>query len=516
MLEHPQRFGRSIPDSSSSTASATNRSHYYGNNNINTGLGGCNISWQQQQSHYPTALGSPAHHRNPSLVSNYSSSHKIVTFSNNSISDCVNISKIGCGGQLMAGNMKHGKSQEDVCYVVAKYDYAAQGAQELDLRKNERYLLLDDSKHWWRVQNNRNQSGYVPSNYVKKEKPSLFDSIKKKVKKGSGSKTLPNCSPSRQMESPTMSRRLPPDPSEAIGTAIVKYNYQAQQADELSLTKGTRILILEKSNDGWWRGQSGNSVGWFPSNYTTEECENDGELHTYAMAENVLDIVVALYNFTSNNDQELSFEKGDRLEIIDRPSSDPDWYKARNNQGQIGLVPRNYLQELSEYLATPYRGGVQGNNGGGGGSVSGGDSIDRRNDSVSNGQPSQSGSSSMPLERPNLAGKSWYYGSITRIQCDTVLNQHGHDGDFLIRDSETNMGDYSVSLKAPGRNKHFRVHVENNMYCIGQRKFHTLDQLVDHYQRAPIYTNKQEVQNGTNFTLILNHLFCFRIHIPEY
>lgn len=72
--------------------------------------------------------------------------------------------------------------QDDVCYVVAKYDYAAQGAQELDLRKNERYLLLDDSKHWWKVQNSRNQAGYVPSNYVKKEKPSLFDSIKKKVK----------------------------------------------------------------------------------------------------------------------------------------------------------------------------------------------------------------------------------------------------------------------------------------------------------------------------------------------
>jgi len=33
-------------------------------------------------------------------------------------------------------------------------------------------------------------------------------------------------------------------------------------------------------------------VGWFPSNYTTEDCDNDGEIHTYAMAENVLDIVV--------------------------------------------------------------------------------------------------------------------------------------------------------------------------------------------------------------------------------
>lgn len=138
--------------------------------------------------------------------------------------------------------------------MVAKYDYAAQGAQELDLRKNERYFLLDDSKHWWRVQNSRNQSGYVPSNYVKKEKPSLFDSIKKKVKKSSGSKTLPsNNSPSQMVESPNMARRMPTEPAEAIGVAVVKYNYQAQQPDELSLVKGSRILILEKSNDGMYQ-----------------------------------------------------------------------------------------------------------------------------------------------------------------------------------------------------------------------------------------------------------------------
>ncbi|KAH8334265.1 SH2/SH3 adapter protein dreadlocks [Drosophila kikkawai] len=526
MLEHPQRFVRNIPDSSASSSSSSSHHQYPPQLPQHQNLNQNQIYQYRPQVPVP---GSPAHHqrhsslsqqqqqqlhhRTLSTASTCSAQHKSVTFGQPAL-DCGNGSGSGSGNsssgsaagnagtQPMAGNMKHGKSQEDVCYVVAKYDYAAQGAQELDLRKNERYLLLDDSKHWWRVQNSRNQSGYVPSNYVKKEKPSLFDSIKKKVKKGSsGSKTLPNCSPSRQVESPTMSRRLPPDPADAIGTAVVKYNYQAQQPDELSLTKGTRILILEKSNDGWWRGQSGNSVGWFPSNYTTEDCDNDGEIHTYAMAENVLDIVVALYSFTSNNDQELSFEKGDRLEIVDRPASDPDWYKARNNQGQVGLVPRNYLQELNDYLATPYRntsaggsagngnGGSSNNGAGGGGGGGGSDSMERRNEG--NNKSSAQSSSGQPIERPNLAGKSWYYGAITRSQCDTVLNGHGHDGDFLIRDSETNMGDYSVSLKAPGRNKHFRVHVEQNMYCIGQRKFHSLDQLVDHYQRAPIYTNKQ-------------------------
>lgn len=147
------------------------------------------------------------------------------------------------------------------------------------------------------------------------------------------------------------------------------------------------------------------------------------------MAENVLDIVVALYSFSSTNEQELSFEKGDRLEILDRPPSDPEWYllqiflfrcfktslfryKARNAQGQIGLVPRNYLQELSEYLTQPYQ--------------------DRRQEPIER-QPG------VLTERPHLKGKPWYHGSITRNQCDSLLNQHGHDGDFLIRDSETNV-----------------------------------------------------------------------------
>ncbi|XP_039278747.1 cytoplasmic protein NCK1 [Nilaparvata lugens] len=333
----------------------------------------------------------------------------------------------------------HGKtSQDDVCYVVAKYDYAAQGAQELDLRKNERYLLLDDSKHWWRVQNARNQAGYVPSNYVKKEKPSLFDRIANNFNsvlfKDNNACSL-------------------------MSTIVMRHSLLIERRSVVE-----RILFVVS----WWRGQSGTQAGWFPSNYTQEEGELDDTLHTYAMAENVLDIVVALYSFTSTNDQELSFEKGDRLEILDRPPADPEWYKARNSHGQIGLVPRNYLQELSAYLTQPLRervGGAERN-----------DSLERKGATP---------------ERPHLMGKPWYYGEITRAHCDNILNQQGHDGDFLIRDSETNMGDYSVSLKAPGRNKHFRVHVEGALYCIGQRKFHTLEQLVDHYQRAPIYTNKQ-------------------------
>lgn len=89
-----------------------------------------------------------------------------------------------------------------------------------------------------------------------------------------------------------------------------------------------------------------------------------------------------------------------------------------------------FVQELSEYLTQPYR------NRDGGGERQ--DSLDRRQD----GSGSSIGRS---LDRPHLVGKAWYYGSITRAQCDTLLNQHGHDGDFLIRDSETNVSIGSCS-----------------------------------------------------------------------
>jgi len=371
-----------------------------------------------------------------------------------------------------------GPGIEERVYVVAKYDYIAQGNQELDMKRNERLLLLDDSKHWWRVQNSRQHTGYIPSNYVRKEKPSIFDSIKKKVKGvptnsittspasrtlpgnasvlshsnyNNGKNTLGNASRSTLLTANSESNNA----KSAISSAIVKYNYQAQQLDELSLVKGNRVLILEKSGDGWWRGQCGNKIGWFPSNYTQEELEDP---HTYCMAENVIDIMVAMYSFKAQNDTELSFEKGERLEIIDRPASDPDWLKARNTQAQVGLIPKNYLVELSHYLT---------------------------NDAESCSPTIN------PQQNDDLRTKNWYYGTISRAECDALFTEKGVDGDFLIRDSETNVGDFSISLKSSGRNKHFRIHLEEKVYAIGQRKFLSLQHLVDHYQRAPIYTSQK-------------------------
>ncbi|KAK2507009.1 hypothetical protein MC885_004038 [Smutsia gigantea] len=66
--------------------------------------------------------------------------------------------------------------------VIAKWDYAAQQDQELDIRKNERLWLLDDSKTWWRVRNAANRTGYVPSNYVERKNSLKKGSLVKNLK----------------------------------------------------------------------------------------------------------------------------------------------------------------------------------------------------------------------------------------------------------------------------------------------------------------------------------------------
>lgn len=74
--------------------------------------------------------------------------------------------------------------------VIAKFDYMAQQDQELDIKKNERLWLLDDSKSWWRVRNATNKTGFVPSNYVERKNSARKASIVKNLKDTLGNDTL--------------------------------------------------------------------------------------------------------------------------------------------------------------------------------------------------------------------------------------------------------------------------------------------------------------------------------------
>ncbi|XP_053735858.1 tyrosine-protein kinase BTK isoform X1 [Synchiropus splendidus] len=51
--------------------------------------------------------------------------------------------------------------------VIAEYDYTAMTAHDLDLRKDEEYIILEMSDtNWWRARDKYGKEGYIPSNYV--------------------------------------------------------------------------------------------------------------------------------------------------------------------------------------------------------------------------------------------------------------------------------------------------------------------------------------------------------------
>ena len=384
-------------------------------------------------------------------------------------------------------------NEENLQVVIAKYDYKAENGQELDIKKNERLVLLDDTREWWKVQNSRNKSGFVPSNYVKRSKPSKLLSAlrvtlgrksKNDAKLTSNTPVLSRNGDTGSDQNSTSSDVQICDPQ----PAIVKFNYVLQRPDEMSLTKGEQVTVLEKSIDGWWKGRrQDNNMGWFPSNYVEiiEQNENDApEYSTAAMLEpriNEQENVVALYAFTGSTPEELSFEKGDRLVIINKPGDDPDWWRAQNERGQIGLVPQNYVQVI--------------------------DDCETANSNSSSTPQSQSTSSlsntsNLSVVGPGsrkqfrisgpLAEKDWYYGKITRQECEELLKKFAQEGDFIIRDSESASGNFTVVLKAAERNKHFRVSVNEEQYQIGQQKFSSLDQLIDHYKKHPIFKQENE------------------------
>ncbi|KAH9486711.1 Protein hob1 [Psilocybe cubensis] len=54
--------------------------------------------------------------------------------------------------------------------------------------------------------------------------------------------------------------------------------------------------------------------------------------------------VVALYDFTAQADGDLSFNAGDRIELVEKAESAEDWWTGRLN-GVQGVFPGNYVQE---------------------------------------------------------------------------------------------------------------------------------------------------------------------------
>lgn len=139
---------------------------------------------------------------------------------------------------------------------------------------------------------------------------------------------------------------------------ISKFEFKATKSDELSLGKGMHVVVTEKEDDGWWYGKSADgSEGWFPANYVSKASELDSvkadNTNCQPSNNDRLMVVRCLYSYTARFPEELSFEEDELLDIIEQPPNDPEWWSARKKEGTVGLVPKNYVEEVSPENSKP-------------------------------------------------------------------------------------------------------------------------------------------------------------------
>lgn len=119
-----------------------------------------------------------------------------------------------------------------------------------------------------------------------------------------------------------------------LGVYRALYDYAPQSEGELSVNEGDLLYLLEQSSeDDWWKVKKKASAedeeepdGLVPSNYI-EQAQPIGSAR-------------ALYEYTRQTDEELSFTEDAVLEVFD--TSDPDWILVGFNK-EYGFVPANYI-----------------------------------------------------------------------------------------------------------------------------------------------------------------------------
>nr|XP_019585805.1 PREDICTED: intersectin-1 isoform X8 [Rhinolophus sinicus] len=220
----------------------------------------------------------------------------------------------------------------------ALYPWRAKKDNHLNFNKNDVITVLEQQDMWWfgEVQG---QKGWFPKSYVKL----ISGPIRKSTSMDSGSSESP--ASLKRVASPAAK---PAVSGEEIAQVIASYT--ATGPEQLTLAPGQLILIRKKNPGGWWEGElqargKKRQIGWFPANYvkllspgTSKITPTEPPKPTAFPA---VCQVIGMYDYTAQNDDELAFNKGQLINVLNR--EDPDWWKGEVS-GQVGLFPSNYVK----------------------------------------------------------------------------------------------------------------------------------------------------------------------------
>uniref|UniRef100_A0A669F8Z2 Intersectin-1 n=1 Tax=Oreochromis niloticus TaxID=8128 RepID=A0A669F8Z2_ORENI len=208
---------------------------------------------------------------------------------------------------------------------VAMYTYESNEQGDLSFQQGDIVVVTRKEGDWWTGMVG-GKTGVFPSNYVK-PRDSTSESLGTAGKTGSLGK------------------------KPEIAQVIAPYN--ATGAEQLTLAPGQLILIRKKNPGGWWEGElqargKKRQIGWFPANYvkllspsTSKTTPTEPTPPKLAPASTALCQVIGMYDYVAQNDDELAFQKGQVITVLNK--DDCDWWKGELN-GREGLFPSNYVK----------------------------------------------------------------------------------------------------------------------------------------------------------------------------
>ncbi|KAM9749464.1 SH3 domain-containing protein 19 isoform 3-T3 [Dama dama] len=131
--------------------------------------------------------------------------------------------------------------------------------------------------------------------------------------------------------------------------AVVLHDFPAEQADDLSLTSGEIVHLLEKIDTDWYRGKCRNQTGVFPANYVKVIIDvpgGNGKRESISSHCVKGPRCIARFEYIGDQKDELSFSEGEI--IILKEYVNDEW--ARGELGdRSGIFPLNFVELIEDH-----------------------------------------------------------------------------------------------------------------------------------------------------------------------
>ncbi|KAF1498974.1 SH3 domain-containing protein 19, partial [Eudyptula minor] len=230
-------------------------------------------------------------------------------------------------------------------HAVVLHDFPAEHADDLDLHSGDIVCLLEKIDTEWYRGKCGNRTGIFPASFVKVVIDVPEESNRKKIPCSSQCIKGPRC--------------------------VARFEYIGDQKDELSFSEGETIILKEYVNEEWAKGELRGTSGIFPLNFVEviEDLPGTGMImlsFTYvgtgAALKNKVEVssslpqnnrrsvewCEALHDFTAETKDDLSFKKGDYIQILEQVDS--EWYRGRLNEKE-GIFPAVFVRTRSGTLS---------------------------------------------------------------------------------------------------------------------------------------------------------------------